>query len=244
MGGLLFGAHLTIIFLVKSFKRLEKFVEQLIEQPFSRLFKIGLHPADLSKALAVAMETARAEDGMVPADYRILLNEADFQALARRSDIAAEVEAVKRYLAALMAEARCAAPAPLQVSVSAGADVPAGQIRVVTGPAAGADTRRMSQLAAGGEWVLRLPDGETVPLRMPVVRLGRSSRNDVVLAEETVSRYHAQLRRQNGLYYAQNLSRNQPLRLNDAPLAAPTPLKSGDRLTLGRVTIEIEHRLP
>ncbi len=241
MGGLLFVARPTIIFLVESFKRLEKFVEQLIEQPFSRLFKPGLHPADLTKALAAAMESARAEDGTAPAGYRILLNEADFQALARRSDIAAETEAVKRYLTALMAEARCAAPAPLQVSVSAGADVPAGQIRVVTGPAEGADTRQMPQ-AAAGEWVLRLPDGQIIPLRMPVVRLGRSSCNDVALAEETVSRYHAQLRRQNGLYYAQNLSRNQPLWLNDAPLTAPTPLKAGDRLKLGRVIIEIEHR--
>lgn len=243
MDGLLFAGHFTIIFGVKSFKRLEKFVEQLIEQPFRRLFKTGLHPADLTNALASAMEAARAEDGSVPAGYRIWLNQTDYQTLARHIDIAAEAESIKRYLAALMAESRYTAPAPLQIFIQPDATLPAGEIRVVSDPIEKIETRRMRQ-AAEGAWLLRLPGGEAVPLRMPVVRVGRSGQNDVVLPEETVSRFHAQLKRQNGLYYVQNLSQNQPLWLNDASLDAPTPLKSGDRLRLGRVTLEIEHRLP
>ena len=226
---------------MKSFKRLEQFVEQLIEQPFRRLFKTGLHPAELTNALAAAMEAARAEDGSVPAGYRLALNPADYQALARRTDISAEVEALKRYAAALMAEERYTAPAPLQISIQPDAALPAGKIRVASDPVKRADTRRMPQAAAGA-WQLRLPGGEAVPLRMPVVRVGRSRQNDVVLPEETVSRFHAQLKQQNGLYYAQNLSQSQPLWLNDAPLAGPVPLKSGDRLTMGHVTVEIEHR--
>ncbi|MFQ5575851.1 MAG: FhaA domain-containing protein [Anaerolineae bacterium] len=238
---------------------LEKLAERLIEEPFVRLFKPRLHPADLAKSLAGAMEAGQMSDGrggtLAPNHYRVALNDDDFQALQTGADITAEVDAVKRYLTALVAETGSTLPGSLRVSIDPRPDIKPGRINVVaehwpagpdelSAPAEAADTKRLpkSSLPAAAQWQLRLPN-RTVTLGMPVVRVGRGLNNDVIVADPTVSRYHAQLRWRHGAYHVQNLSRSQPLTLNRTPVEGSAPLKPGDRLQLGQVTLQIEQRL-
>ncbi len=227
----------------------EKIVEQLVETPFTRLFKPRLHPADLAKALARAMEQGAiaAADGrvLVPHRYTVRLNPADVTALRRQSDLAEEIAAIERYLSLLVRESATATVAPLRVKIVEDDTVTAGQMAISTdspavAPDVAADTKQFQPtIPPASRWRLHLPD-KIVPLGMPIVRIGRDPANDVVLTHPTVSRHHAQLRWQNGVYFVENLSRRQPLGLNFAAVEKPAPLKGGDSLQLGQITIQVE----
>lgn len=235
----------TIIFQVDTLTFLEQLVERLIEGPFDRLFKPRLHPADLARALAGAMEQGQVDDGqgrrLAPDDYRVALNEADYQAMQERSEMTEEMAAIKRYLADLMLETGCYTRGELEVSVGPQADIPPGKIEITATHSGQSDTRQFNgfTLPPPTHWRLRLPE-QTVQLGMPIVRIGRNQDNDIVLADTAVSRYHAQLRWQNGIYFAQNLSHSQVLRLNGNPVKRAVPLKSGDVLQVGNVTLQVE----
>lgn len=227
----------------------EKLVEQLVETPFARLFKTQLHPADLGKALARAMEqgAVAAADGrvLVPNRYTVRLHPTDVAILRRQSELAEEIAAIERYLTLLVRETASATVAPVRVKIVADESVAMGQMAIAAEQlsppdADGSDTKQFQPvLPPANRWQLRLPDG-TVSLGMPIVRIGRDPANDVVLAHPTVSRHHAQLRWQNGVYFVENLSRRQPLGLNFSAVEKPTPLKAGDSLQLGQVTLRIE----
>ncbi len=227
----------------------EKLVEQLVEAPFARLFKPRLHPADLAKALARAMEqgAVATADGrvLVPSRYTVRLHPADVAVLHRQSDLAAEISAAERYLTLLVRETGGTTTAPVRVKIVEDDSVAVGQMAIATEQlsppdADGSDTKQFQPaLPPANRWRLHLPAG-TVSLGMPIVRIGRDPANDVVLTHPTVSRHHAQLRWQNGVYFVENLSRRQPLGLNFAAVENPTPLKAGDSLQLGQVTLRIE----
>ncbi len=224
-------------------------MEQLVEMPFARIFKSRLHPADLAKELARAMErgaTADANGNVVaPNLYTVRINPADLASLENVTDVSAEIAAMERYLSALVQETESVITAPLHVEISGDAAVAAGDIAISaenqTSPAAVfSDTKRFQpSLPPANHWHIRLPDG-AMRLGMPIVRIGRDADNDVALAHPTVSRHHAQLRWQNGIYFVENLSRTQPLGVNFKPAPVRTPLKAGDALQLGQVTIHIE----
>ncbi|RME41655.1 MAG: FHA domain-containing protein [Caldilineae bacterium] len=179
-----------------------------------------------------------------------MLHPDDYQSIHRQADVSAEVEAIQRYLQALMAETGSRPSGALAVSIEPETTVAPGNIRVTadhllpspadTPPKTG-DTRRMPAAIAppADRWQLRLPAGR-VRLGMPVVRLGQSEHNDIPIAGESVSPYHAQLRWRKGVYYAQNLSRTAPLLLNGKAVTGAVPLKAGDTLQLGEVTLQVE----
>ncbi len=246
---MLFGEPFTIIFLVNRLSQFEKLVEQLVETPFVRLFKPRLHPADLAKALARAMEqgAVAADDGriLVPHRYTVRLHPADVAILRRQSDLAEEIAAIERYLSLLVSETASATIAPPRVKIVEDESVAVGQMAIsadhqLSPEADGNDTKQFQPtLPPANRWQLRLPNG-TVSLGMPIVRIGRDAANDVVLTHPTVSRHHAQLRWKNNVYFVENLSRRQPLGLNFTAVEKPTPLKAGDSLQLGQVTIRVE----
>lgn len=65
-------------------------------------------------------------------------------------------------------------------------------------------------------------------------RIGRNLDNDIVIANDRVSRYHAEITREdNELLIADAGSRNG-VWLNGSRVTAPTPLRSGDSIRLGR----------
>jgi adenylate cyclase len=71
------------------------------------------------------------------------------------------------------------------------------------------------------------------------VRLGRGSDNDIVLSDVSVSRYHAELRRDGGGWSVHDLKSTNGVELNRVPVRV-APLQAGDRLGIGVFDLVIE----
>ncbi|HEY84910.1 MAG TPA: DUF3662 domain-containing protein [Chloroflexi bacterium] len=113
---------------------LENQIERLVESPFKRLFKTRLHPADLAKALAAAMENRQRSDGqggfIAPGVYQIALSEDDYQFLHQKSDLNEEIAALKRYLDGLLLETGGRTENGLRISIQPRSGLLRGQIEI------------------------------------------------------------------------------------------------------------------
>ena len=76
--------------------------------------------------------------------------------------------------------------------------------------------------------------GREFPVAKPVVTVGRSPDNDVVLDDDEISRHHATLRRQDGDYVIADMGSHNGTFVNDKRITAPQPLKVGDIIRVGR----------
>ena len=99
-------------------------------------------------------------------------------------------------------------------------------------------------------WLLRIGVQE-VPLGEPVLRIGRALDNDIVLSDQTVSRYHAQLRWRDGCYHLyppvspdviteqeKTIRLDSPTTVN-AQSVTHCPLSHGDMVTLGSTVMHV-----
>jgi len=70
--------------------------------------------------------------------------------------------------------------------------------------------------------------------------LGRSADCDVVLADENVSRHHAEVRPSGGAWIVRDLGSTNGVKVNGQRVKQPQPLRPGDELELGtsRITFE------
>jgi len=71
------------------------------------------------------------------------------------------------------------------------------------------------------------------------IRLGRGSDNDVVLPDVSVSRYHAELRRDGTGWSVHDLKSTNGVELNQVPVRM-APLQPGDRLSIGVFELTVE----
>ena len=110
-------------------------------------------------------------------------------------------------------------------------------LRIGLGPGGGLDHDKPAapQLSVAAQVVDRL-SGAVFNLdpEEPVVRLGRAEDNDVVLANQRVSRYHAQLRQERGRWVIHDLdSTNGTFVDGERVLGTSGPLEPGAVLRLG-----------
>ncbi len=228
----------------------EALAEQLVEGTFERLFRPRLHPSNVARRLARAMEDGRVNgDGgqiLLPNRCWVLLNLDDFAALEAGGDmLQAELT---HYLERLAAESGAHFSGSLRVGLHSVSDLAAGQleVRVAHAPEPGdvddthgiqAATR--SETKAGG-WSLQL--GERLfPLGEPVVRLGRALSNDVILDDRRISRRHAQLRWREGAYRLSDMGSRGGTTLNSRPipLGEEASLAAGDVISLAGVMLTV-----
>lgn len=90
------------------------------------------------------------------------------------------------------------------------------------------------------ELVVRQADGSTrrVKLSGTRIRVGRSQHlNDLVFDDDSLSRRHLVLERQGDDWIVEDLKPKNPTRLNGRVLTGRCPLRPGDRLTAGKVTL-------
>ena len=74
------------------------------------------------------------------------------------------------------------------------------------------------------------------------VTIGRDAGNDIRLGDLTVSRQHAQLRREaSGRYFVENLESRNGIQLNGHGLSQPTALADGDQLKIGAYQLLFRH---
>ena len=85
-------------------------------------------------------------------------------------------------------------------------------------------------------------DGEdrTYNLTGDRIRLGRGSDNDIVLSDVSVSRYHAEIRREAAGWVIQDLKSTNGIELNRGPIEK-APLQPGDRLGIGVFELDVEN---
>jgi pSer/pThr/pTyr-binding forkhead associated (FHA) protein len=76
--------------------------------------------------------------------------------------------------------------------------------------------------------------GERYTLRRRHTRIGRNLDNDIVIANDRVSRYHAEVTREGGELMIMDAGSRNGVWLNGSKVTAPTPLRSGDNVRLGR----------
>ena len=87
--------------------------------------------------------------------------------------------------------------------------------------------------------VVTTPEGKAIrrDLDLPKISIGRSSKNELVLADLSLSRVHAEIYREGDCFLVKDAGSKNGTLLNDRQLTAPVVLKKGDRITLGSAQI-------
>jgi serine phosphatase RsbU (regulator of sigma subunit) len=84
-------------------------------------------------------------------------------------------------------------------------------------------------------------------LDIPRILIGRSSKNDLVLPDLSLSRVHAEIYRHGDHFLVKDAGSKNGTLLNDQQVVTPTVLRKGDRITLGSAHIwfnaEPQHRV-
>ncbi len=82
---------------------------------------------------------------------------------------------------------------------------------------------------------------QKIALDRAVTTLGRSSANDLPIADKMLSRQHARIIRDgNGVLTIEDLGSRNGTYVNGERIVSVHPLKSGDRVTIGGVTLKVE----
>jgi sigma-B regulation protein RsbU (phosphoserine phosphatase) len=87
-------------------------------------------------------------------------------------------------------------------------------------------------------------DPFTVTFQKPVITLGRSTRNDVCLEDILISRQHAEIREEHGVYWLADVGSANGTFLNGERLQAPARIQVGDVIRMGRSLVVIEAVAP
>jgi capsular polysaccharide biosynthesis protein len=84
--------------------------------------------------------------------------------------------------------------------------------------------------------------GTIIPVDRSVVRIGRSSNNDIVLPDDDVSRLHASLEQHGDELRVTDMGSSNGTYVNDQRLLGPARLRSGDVLGIGKGRLLVELR--
>ncbi len=241
---------------MNKIERFEALAERLVEGTFVRLFAGRLRPLEVVTHLVRAMEDHQtlSPDGapQAPTHYWVYLHPDDCAALAAERQTL-EVE-LARDVTELAAQAGLALQVVPSVRVLPDENVAAHQVRV--------DARWMSEEADDGALVestremepgedeareesAAIPPGRPflivqgqrhVNLVHPVVSVGRSLDNGIILDDSRVSRHHAQLRRRYGHYVLYDLASSGGTQINGYPIEECV-LHSGDVISFAGVQV-------
>lgn len=228
-----------------AIQKFEALAQQLIEGTFQRFFGGGLTLSEVAAELAKAVED-QAVNGQVPSQYNILLNPTDF-AQIRQEEANAMVQ-LTDYLQNLLKQASLSFTGQPHITLLADPVVSRLAVQVKaqwerpSDPAV-TQIRKLPSMAealtadiAALDAYLIVAGQRHVPLTKPLMNLGRSIDNDIVLDAPTVSRQHAQIRWRYGRFVLYDLSSRGRTQVNNQPIRE-TVLKSGDVISLSSVKL-------
>ena len=88
---------------------------------------------------------------------------------------------------------------------------------------------------------LHIPGRPPIPLEGEVQSwtLGRSSQNDVVIADTSLSRHHARITIKDGIPYLEDLGSLNGTAVNGGRITVPHPLREDDDIQLGQVSVSL-----
>jgi pSer/pThr/pTyr-binding forkhead associated (FHA) protein len=193
--------------------KFEALAEQLVEGTFGRLFAGRLHPLEVATALARATEDAAVTDArgerLAPNIYWVYLNPEDYAALQAAHPTLPEDLA--QSVIQLAGQAGMRLPQTPVVEIHSSEQIPRRRVSAAARyvPPAGNEAGTTEQMDAARSAArqasppsvnafLILYGTRTITLNKPIIALGRSFDNDVVMDDPRVSRRHAQIRQRGG----------------------------------------------
>lgn len=230
---------------MKSLMRLESWIEQVVEEPFVRLFAGQLLSQDVARHLVRALEDGEriGADGTpeIPGRYRVALNPEDLQALQyHHPNLDTQLADALKTLAEKMKVRLMEPPAVL---LESRAELPLHAVQITLAnrfPASHEQTRdldlecvrqRLEEETASLQAYLIIQGEHTFDLTQSMVRIGRAFDNDLILENARVSRYHAQLRYRYGRYILQDLGSSGGTTVNGFAIQEIV-LRPGDVISL------------
>jgi FhaA, N-terminal domain/FHA domain len=232
----------------------EALAEQLVEGTFGRMFAGRLHPLEVATALARATEDAQVTnlrgERLAPNVYWVYLNPDDYEALQTAhptlpEDLTQSVAQLVVQAGLLMAQS------PI-VEIHYSDKIPRRRVSVAARyippednrPGSTAQMDEVAQAAAraavNAEPQVRpfliLYGTRTVLLTNPIITLGRSFDNDIVVDDPRVSRKHAQLRQRGGHYVVYDLGSSGGTWVNGTRVSERL-LAAGDVISLAGVEL-------
>ena len=241
---------------------LERIMEEAVEGTVQRLFRPKLQPVQLAKAAARRMDEQQVvgpSGPEVPNSYTISLNPRDFEAFAR-FQVALQRE-LETYLAHLARDRGWRPVSDVRVELVADASVSTGRPRVLARmmDVAGdhhppsdeaseellertmrlrrsAPVERPQHAGASVRASLINEKGEPFSLDRRITSIGRALENDIVIPDARVSRFHAELRREDGSFVLRDLGSTNGTRVGDESIDQKR-LRDGETISLGGVLL-------
>ena len=247
---------------MNKLSRFETLAETLVEGTFARLLHSRLQPVEVARRIARAMEDGQIigpEGGVwAPNHYWVFLNPADFTALySLQPSLEAELA---NYVVDLARRGGVALHTRPVVQIYPGQEIPPHRVQVearfLAGEQAVSTEPEMTQELPTVQRATVVPPspsvekpltprcalcyaGRRISITEPLVSLGRSLDNDVIINEPQVSRRHAQLRRRYGRYTLYDLGSSGGTMVNGEPVQECV-LADGDVIALAGVELVFE----
>ena len=234
----------------------ERWIEQIVEEPFVRLFAGHLLPHDVARHLLRALEDGEriGADGRleVPGRYRIELSATDLGALRRHhpnldeqltlalTQIVDHMELRTHQTPAVtLAVNPDLAPRTVHISPADLAGSPpehTRELHVAAVRQAAAMGATFSVPERGPQAYLIVEGDRTFDLETSQITLGRALDNDLILEDKQVSRHHARLRHRYGRYILEDLGSTGGTSVNGYPVQEIV-LRPGDLISLSGVEL-------
>jgi FhaA, N-terminal domain/FHA domain len=231
-------------------RKFEKRLERLFEQPFTKVFKGGVHPLEIARRLIREIDDAKVlgvSGVMAPNHFTVSLSPPDYERLSGvAGSLAAEMEAMvithtnqRDYHLLTRPRVEFERDPSLregEFSVVASLDEPAG-----LPPAVGDRVTVQSRGNAEGRLgVLMVISGEEagnrLNLDMDRARIGRAEENDLVLPDPRASRFHAEIAHSPSGYVVRDLGSTNGTMVKGRKVRERL-LEDGDTLLIGETEL-------
>jgi hypothetical protein len=224
-------------------QRFERRLEGLVEGAFAKVFRGGVEPVEVAKALqreAADKKAIGASRTLVPNGYVVELGGTDYAKLhPYELPLGAELAAMVREQAA---ERGWEFVGPVTVRLEHHDDLDTGMFRVRSDVAEGAPDPVPETAARSGDPRLRVVSGgdkREVRLSGDVLTIGRASTVGLRLDDAGVSRQHAEVRREGDDVVLVDLGSTNGSSVNGR-VVERVRLSPGDRIELGRTVLVYE----
>jgi len=223
--------------------RFERRLEGLVEGAFAKVFRGGVEPVEVAKALQREAADKRAISStrtLIPNEFVVELGKTDAaKLLPYAAPLGAELASMVREHAA---ERRWSFVGPVQVHLEQHDDIDTGTFRVRSKVTEG-DPDPIPTISTTGQPRVRILNGagapNEIPLNQDVLVIGRASTADIRLDDTGVSRQHAEIRREGDDVVLVDLGSTNGSNVNGRSIERAR-LTPGDRIELGRTVLVYE----
>ena len=221
-----------------AFEKIEKGVENAVDNMFSRAFRSDLKPVELASGIKKSMDdraAAFARDRTIaPNEFHITLAESDFDKIQEwgEDELIDELTAVAKKHATSQ---RYTFLGPIAISFASSPELTRGKITVRSSSRRGAVAPATTPDATEQNPIIDV-DGTRYVLTGAVTVIGRGSSSDIVVDDPGVSRRHLELKVTPAGVIATDLGTTNGSYVEGHRITAAT-LLDGNTLTIGHTTI-------